>query len=138
MAKKIRSCLLAQKEKLEEYMIILDKEEEDLIVKDPDKLISHIELEKNIISELESLKKIVSPLETMYFNSPYKKDMSLIDMRQSISVLSNQISEKANNNKEKLEIIITKVKADLKGISKTGITKTAYKTPDSVLVDVCG
>lgn len=138
IAKKIRSCLLAQREKLEEYMVILDKEQEDLLVKNPDKLIAHIEIEKNILSELEALKKIVNPLETMYFNSPYKKDMSLVDMRQHITLLSDQINEKANKNKEKLETIIVKVKADLKNISKTGITKTAYKAPESTLVDVCG
>lgn len=61
LAKRIRNILFKQKEKLENYLVLLDKEEDDILKKDPDKLILHIELEKNIIEEIGELKKILDP-----------------------------------------------------------------------------
>ena len=77
IAKKIRKTLLDQKVKLEDYLYLLEKEEEDIINKDPERLIAHIDLEKNILTELTLLKKVLNPLESMYFDSSYKKDITL-------------------------------------------------------------
>ena len=138
IAKKIRKTLLDQKGRLEDYLYLLEKEEEDIINKDPEKLIAHIDLEKNILNELSLLKKVINPLEFAYFNSPYKKDISLLGLKNSINKLSDQIKEKSIKNKEELKIALDKVKAELRGIRKKGITNSSYDKVDSRLVDVCG
>ncbi len=138
IAKKIRKTLFEQKAKLEDYINLLEKEETDIINKDPDKLIAHIDLEKNILTDLSMLKKVINPLQIIYFNSPYKKDNSIIDLKNSIDKLTNQIKVKSNKNKEKLEFSLNQVKTELKGIRKKGITNSSYSNVESRLVDICG
>jgi hypothetical protein len=138
IAKKIRKTLLTQKDRLAEYLNLLEKEEDDIINKDPDKLIAHIDLEKNILLELSLLKKVINPLETAYFKSPYKKDNSVFELKDSINKLSNQIEIKSNKNKRTLELALDNVKAELKGIRKKGITNSTNDKVDSRLVDICG
>ena len=138
IAKKIRKTLLDQKGRLEDYLYLLEKEEEDIINKDPDKLIAHINLEKNILTELTLLKKVINPLEFVYYNSPYKKDNSVLELKNSINKLSDQIQQKTYKNQKELKVAIEKVKAELKGIRKKGIVNSSYDKVDSRLVDVCG
>ena len=138
IAKKIRKTLLDKKERLEDYLHLLEKEEEDIINKDPEKLIAHIDLEKNILIELSLLKKVINPLEIAYYNSPYKKDNSLLELRNNINRLSDQIKEKSDKNQQVLKTALDKVKAELKGIRKKGIVNSSYDKVDSRLVDVCG
>ncbi|MCK4799174.1 MAG: hypothetical protein KAT05_17510 [Spirochaetes bacterium] len=138
IAKKIRKNLLNQKTKLEGYLDLLEKEEEDILLEDPDKLIAHIDFENQIINELSSFKKILEPLEIMYFKSPFKKESALIDIKTNIDKLSHQVKTKTNQNREKLETICIKVKAELKGSSKKGLLKSTYNNVDSRLVDISG
>lgn len=138
IAKKIRKNLLDQKKRLEKYLTILEKEGDDIENADADKLLLHIEIEKDIVNELVSFKKILEPLEVMYYNSPYKKDESLIDIKSSITNLSDQIKVKSDENKEKLEIVLENVKTDLKSNKKNNVAKSVYGNVDSRLVDICG
>ena len=138
IAKRIRKNLVEQKLKLENYLDLLEKEKTDILIEDPNKLIEHIALEKNIINELTLLKGITEPLEIMYFNSPYKKDKSLIDIKKNIDKLSLQVKTKTSDNVDKLNTVILNVKKNVKGLSKIGISKSAYKHIDSRLVDING
>lgn len=138
IAKSIRKNLLSQKEKLEEYLMLLEKEDKDLIEEDPDKLIAHINLEKNIIDELSSFKKILTPLEVIYFNLPYKKDIEILNLKQSIESLSKNVMKKTSKNKEKLETIIVKIQAEIKGLSKKKLSRSSYNQVKPQMVDVNG
>jgi hypothetical protein len=139
LAKKIRENLVSQRNKLEEYLTILEKENNDIIEEDADKLIAHIDLEKNIIEDLTDFKKILEPLEKMYSNSPYKKDDNLMNLKTSLDRLTGQVKEKSVANKEKLEIVLEKVKLNLANVSaKNKIFKNTYETARSTLVDING
>lgn len=138
IAKVIRKNLTAQKSRLKEYLKILDHEKEDIINEDPDKLIAHIELEHNIIDELSSFKKILDPLEIMYFNSPFKKQDDIIDIKKDIEMLTDHVKIKSVSNREKLDSVLFKVKADLKGMNKKKVSRNSYTEADSTLVDING
>ena len=137
IAKKIRKILLSQKLRLEEYLELVKKEDENLLKEDPDKLIAHIDLERQVVDELDSLKKIAKPLEIMYLNSSNKKNTELVNIKNRIGSLSDKITTKSINNREKLETILVRVKADLKEFSKPKTSKT-YDNIDSNIVDICG
>lgn len=138
LAKKIRKNLLMQKEKLEGYLDILENEETDLKQEDPDKLIEHINLEKDIINELNSFKKILIPLEKIYYNLPFKKDLEIFNLKSSIDNLSKQVVNKTNKNKEILDTVLVKIKADIQGIAKKKTKRNTYEFVDTRLVDING
>ena len=138
LAKKIRENLELQKNKLEEYLNILEAEESDLDNREADKLLNHIKIESNILDELAQFKKLLTPLETIYVNSPYKKDDTIFKLKKSIESLSCNVQEKSENNKLKLESVISKVKLSLKPFSKTKTSQSPYSNTVPGIVDISG
>jgi len=114
LVKKIRENLLSQKKKLEKYLEILEKEENDINNKDADKLLEHIKIEQNIVEELNSFKKILEPLEKIYFNLPYKKEDTILKLKESITNLSINVKNKSEDNKKLLDIELEKIKFGIK------------------------
>lgn len=138
IAKRIRENLIAQKERLSKYLEVLESEEKEIISKDADKLLCHIEVEKNIIDELNSFKKILEPLEKMYMASPYKKDGSVLLLRESINKITNQVNIKSQKNKIQLDSVIKDMKVNINSKSKINISKNTYGKIESHFVDING
>jgi hypothetical protein len=140
LAKRIRENLVSQKERLENYLKILEEETDDIIKEDADKLLAHIEIEKVIIDDLTSFKKILDPLEKMYINSPFKKDETIFNLKSSLEKLTGKVKNKSTENQEKLETALIKVKANLQNISaqKEKFGRNVYDKADSRLVDING
>jgi hypothetical protein len=139
LAKRIRNNLVSQKNKLEEYLKVLENEKDDINSNNADKLIEHINLEKNIIDDLNDFKKILEPLEKMYDDSPYKKDENLFKLKSSLEKLTNEVKLQSHDNKLKLDVVLDKVKADLKETTaKTRMFKNTYGEVSTRLVDLNG
>ncbi|MBN2545458.1 MAG: hypothetical protein JXB50_06660 [Spirochaetes bacterium] len=138
LATRIRNNLLEQRKRLEDYLLVLDKEHEDISIQDPDKLIEHINLEKNIINELVSFKKILGPLEIIYYGSPYKKDTDILNMKNKIDSLVDKVKVKSKENKEKLTSVMEKIKTDIKELKKKGLENKVYNNVDSKILDLIG
>ena len=102
LAKRIRANLVEQKEKLEDYLKLLDQQEIDINTRNADKLLSHAKVEKDVVKELSQLKIILEPLEKMYRTSAYQKDEALQGLKESIDRLSENVQKKAGANAENL------------------------------------
>ncbi len=138
IAKRIRNNLINQKKKLEDYLILLEKQNEDILKDDPDELIAYINIENNIINNLTSFKKILTPVELMYHKSPLKKDNDLVELRSCIDLLSSKVLKKADEKKKKLDEVLENVKLDLKGFSKKKKLKSSFENIKSQVVDISG
>lgn len=138
LATKIRANLLEQKRRLEEYLTLLEREEEDIIKEDADRLIEHINLEKNIIDEITSFRKILEPIEVIYFNDPYKKDRDIIAIKANVDNMLQRVKSKANENKEKLATVISKIDVEIKNLRKRGLTRAVYSGNESQILDLNG
>ena len=93
LAKKIRENLVAQKQRLTNYLNVLEHESNDIAEKDADKLQAHVKLESNIVSELNAFNKVLDPLEMMYQQTADKDD-SLDDLRAGIMSITAKVQEK--------------------------------------------
>jgi hypothetical protein len=140
IAKTIRKNLLNQKKKLEDYLVILDKEssENHMTYNDADKLISHIELENNIIKDLENFKKIITPVEAIYLNVYKDADNNIVKLKSSIDLLTKKVITKSTENRNKLETILVSIDTDVSGIVKKKLSKAIYNSAVSKVLDVTG
>ncbi len=131
---------MTHKQKLEEYLTVLDDEDADnhLTYGDADKLISHIELENNIVKELEGFRKIITPLEIVYVNTSHDGDENILKLKSSIDGLAKKVVTRTNENREKLETILVSIDTDLTGIAKKKLSRAIYGTVDSKMLDVTG
>ena len=124
LAKRIRANLVEQKEKLEDYLKLLDQQEIDINTRNADKLLSHAKVEKDVVKELSQLKIILEPLEKMYRNSAYKKDEALQGLKESIDRLSENVQKKAVSNADNLTSTLDELKKEIKQVRSKKIVNT--------------
>ena len=124
LAKRIRANLVEQKEKLEDYLKLLDQQEIDINTRNADKLLSHAKVEKDVVKELSQLKIILEPLEKMYRNSAYKKDEALQGLKESIERLSENVQKKAVSNADNLTSTLDEIQKQIKQVRSKKIVHT--------------
>lgn len=131
LAKRIRANLVEQKEKLEDYLKLLDQQEIDINTKNADNLLSHARVEKDVVKELSQLKIILEPLEKMYRNSAYQKDEDLQGLKDSIDRLSKNVQEKAETNADNLTSTLCDLQKQIKQVRSKKIVNTNRVYSDS-------
>ncbi|MBO5288900.1 MAG: hypothetical protein IKA37_05900 [Spirochaetales bacterium] len=124
LAKRIRANLVEQKEKLEDYLKLLDQQEIDINTRNGDKLLSHAKVEKDVVKELSQLKIILEPLEKMYRNSAYQKDEDLQGLKESIDRLSKNVQKKAESNADTLTSALDDLQKQIKQVRSKKIVNT--------------
>ncbi len=134
LAKKIRENLVAQKQRLTNYLNILEHESNDIAEKDADKLQAHVKLESNIVSELNAFKKVLDPLEVMYQQTADKDD-SLDDLRAGIMSITAKVQEKSDENKKMLDSVLADMRNQIDTLPKRNLSKS-YSNVDSRFIDI--
>lgn len=135
LAKKIRENLVAQKQRLTNYLNVLEHESNDIAEKDADKLQAHVKLESNIVSELNAFKKVLDPLEVMYQQTADKDD-SLDDLRAGIMSITAKVQEKSDENKKMLDSVLADMRNQIDTLPKRNISKNDYSRIDSRFIDI--
>ena len=133
LAKKIRENLVAQKQRLTDYLKVLDHESADISEKDADKLQAHVKLESNIVSELNAFKKVLDPLEVMYQQTVDNNDDSLDDLRAGIMSITRKVQEKSDENKKMLDSVLAEMQSQINTLPKRN---TSYNKVDSRFIDI--
>ncbi|MBP5449075.1 MAG: hypothetical protein J6Y01_03055 [Spirochaetales bacterium] len=134
LAKKIRENLVAQKQRLTNYLNVLEHESNDIAEKDADKLQAHVKLESNIVSELNAFKKVLDPLEVMYQQTADKDD-SLDDLRAGIMSITAKVQEKSDENKKLLDSVLADMRNQIDTLPKRNLSKS-YNSVDSRFIDI--
>ena len=134
LAKKIRENLVAQKQRLTNYLNILEHESNDIAEKDADKLQAHVKLESNIVSDLNAFKKVLDPLEVMYQQTADKDD-SLDDLRAGIMSITAKVQEKSDENKKMLDSVLADMRNQIDTLPKRNLSKS-YSNVDSRFIDI--
>ena len=134
LAKKIRENLVAQKQRLTNYLNVLEHESNDIAEKDADKLQAHVKLEANIVSELNAFKKVLDPLEVMYQQTADKDD-SLDDLRAGIMSITAKVQEKSDENKKLLDSVLADMRNQIDTLPKRNLSKS-YNNVDSRFIDI--
>ena len=135
LAKKIRENLIAQKQRLTNYLNVLEHESADISDRDADKLQAHVKLESSIVSELTAFKKVLDPLEVMYQQTADKDD-SLDDLRAGIMSITAKVQEKSDENKKMLESVMAEMKNQINTLPKRNMTKNDYSKVDARFIDI--
>lgn len=140
LAKRIRANLVEQKEKLEDYLKLLDQQEIDINTRNADKLLSHAKVEKDVVKELSQLKIILEPLEKMYRTSEYQKDEALQGLKESIDRLSENVQKKAEANADNLTSTLDNLQKQIKQVrsKKTTNTNKVYSNATPRMLNING
>lgn len=131
LLRKFRSLLEQQRNKFQEYLTVLEKQQDSIAAENPESLLAHTELEQQVVKNLANLQKVIVPMSRLY-KATAKQDASLAE-NESINQIQNELSELQNKvlkqneiNRDLLRNHIESIRTQIKNL------KNPYRTVHSV------
>ncbi len=104
--KRFRELLEKQREKFQEYLNVLEKQQNSIEAEDSEAIISHAELEQQVVGSISNLQKVIVPMNEMYNASVRGTDLmtekSVEDLQYELNSLQNRVLEQNQKNRELL------------------------------------
>lgn len=119
--KRFRKLLEQQRNKFQEYLIVLENQQGKIEVQDSEAMLAHAELENQIVENIASLQKVIVPMEGMYNavrnpNGPVVpvSDESKIEQLQfDLAALQKKVLEQNKRNRTLLQQSMAQVRTQL-------------------------
>lgn len=99
--KRFKSLLQDKRDKFNEYLFVLEKQEKSIADSNMDAIRMHTEIENNIIQNIASIQKVIEPIEKMYtLSNPKDSDKSVLQLKGDLARL--EIAVLRQNEKNRL------------------------------------
>lgn len=104
--RRFRTLLEAQRQKFQEYLEVLEKQENSIETDNAEALTAHAELEQQIVQGISSLQKVIVPMSEMYnsSNSGIRESdrKSVEHIQKDLSRLQSKVLVQNEKNRELL------------------------------------
>ena len=119
--KRFRKLLEQQRNKFQEYLMVLESQEGKIELEDGDSIAAHTELENQIVKNLASLQKVIVPMQGMYQaimpGVPIADNASVEQLQLDLASLQKQVLAQNERNRTLLQSHMNKVKNQLNNIN---------------------
>ncbi len=130
LLKKFRSLLLQQRQKFQDYLTVLEKQESSIENEDPEALLIHTELEKQVVSNIETLQKVIVPMSEIYkTRGAHLEEDSVNEIRNDLGRLQKKVIEQNQKNQDLLRRHMTTIRTQISNL------KNPYKTARSIYAE---
>ena len=141
--KRFRTLLEKQREKFQEYLKVLEKQQSCIEDEDPSAIFSHAEIEKQVVASISNLQKVIVPMNEMYNYSvkgtDAKTEKSVEDLQLELNQLQNKVLEQNQKNrillKQHMDVIREQL-ANFNNPYKNNVSVYATKVAEGKLVAV--
>jgi flagellar biosynthesis/type III secretory pathway chaperone len=114
LLKRLKTTLLAQREKFRNYMLVLDAEKSSIENDKVDTLRLQVELEENLVAEIHTFQKVIDPLEAVWKQSyPLDRDDEVSELKTTLAHLKTQVLEKNEKNRTLLSARMAHVQGEI-------------------------
>ncbi len=130
LLRRFRTLLEQQRNKFQEYLDVLEKQQDSITSENPEKLIAHTELEQQVVKNIANLQKVIVPMSKMYkdagipLNSVENK--SIEHIQDELSDLQDKVLKQNQINRDLLRIHIEQIRTQIQNF------KNPYKNTRSV------
>ena len=100
--KRLREMLLRQKEKLQNYLSLLEQEEGSIVHGETERLLVQVEMEQTIIADIFTLKRVIEPLETLYQAAYPGTESTVPALKDALEDIGRQVIARNSHNRELL------------------------------------
>ena len=115
--KRFRKLLEQQKNKFQEYLMVLESQEGKITEENADSIMAHTELENQIVKNLASLQKIIVPMQGMYNaivpGVPVADNAKVEQLQLDLANLQKQVLAQNERNRSLLQSQMSKIKNQL-------------------------
>jgi len=138
--KRFKQLLQEQRNKFNDYLVILETQERCINTENIDAVVHHTELEQEIIGDIFTIQKVIDPIEKMYkFSLPEKDDTEVIRLKSDLDKLQVQVLNQNKKNRELLQSRMTDLREELVAMKPLyGFNSSAFtkKEHSAALVDI--
>lgn len=130
LLKKFRSLLLQQREKFQEYLSVLEKQETSIESENSEKLLAHTELEQQVVSNIMNLQKVIVPMSELYKErGAHLEEESVVAIQKDLNDLQQKVLEQNAKNRELLKAHIVQIRSQISSL------KNPYKNNRSIYAE---
>lgn len=112
--KRFRELLLEQRNRFQEYLVVLDKQRDVIEKGDTDALLSHVELEEKIVSDIFAIQKVIDPLEDLYRASYPERETEVPKLKAALEALKNEAVQRSQRNRDLLSKRMEQLRSEIK------------------------
>ncbi|HON13979.1 MAG TPA: flagellar export chaperone FlgN [Treponema sp.] len=112
--KRFRELLLEQRNRFQEYLVVLDKQRDVIEKGDTDALLSHVELEEKIVSDIFAIQKVIDPLEDLYRASYPERETEVPKLKAALEELKNEAVQRSQRNRDLLSKRMDQLRSEIK------------------------
>jgi len=116
--RRFRKLLVAQRDKFQNYLEVLERERSDIESGDVDALVSHVEIEQAIVAEIFTFQKVIDPLEDMYRAAYPAADMpaDIPDIKAKLDDLKTEVAGRNAENRALLKQRMSMLRQEIQGL----------------------
>ncbi|WP_296328793.1 flagellar biosynthesis protein FlgN [uncultured Treponema sp.] len=115
--KRFRKLLEQQRNKFQEYLMVLESQEGKITEENADSIMAHTELENQIVKNLASLQKVIIPMQGMYNaivpGVPVADNAKVEQLQLDLANLQKQVLAQNERNRSLLQSQMSKIKNQL-------------------------
>ncbi|MBO7582309.1 MAG: flagellar export chaperone FlgN [Treponema sp.] len=130
LLRKFRSLLEQQRNKFQEYLTVLEKQEDSITKENPENLIAHTELEQQVVKNIANLQKVIIPMSKMYKASlpmaHTNEDSDIKQIQNELNDLQTRVLKQNQINRDLLREHIESIRTQIQNF------KNPYKNIKSV------
>ncbi|MBQ4378153.1 MAG: flagellar biosynthesis protein FlgN [Treponema sp.] len=112
--KRFRKLLEQQRNKFQEYLMVLESQEGKIEIEDGDSIAAHAQLENQIVENLASLQKVIVPMQGMYNaimpGVPVSENATVEKLQFDLATLQKQVLAQNERNRNLLQAQMSKIK----------------------------
>jgi len=98
--RRFKSLLQDKRDKFNEYLFVLEKQEESIAESNMEAIRMHTEIENNIIQSIASIQKVIEPIEKMYLlANPKDSDRNLLQLKGDLARLETAVLKQNEKNR---------------------------------------
>lgn len=115
--RRFRTLLEQQRNKFQEYLTVLEKQQDSISSENTTALLAHTELEQQVVKNIENLQKVIVPMGKMYksVTKSASEDASIQNIQSELSELQNKVLVQNQKNRDLLRVHIARLKTQIDG-----------------------
>lgn len=130
LLRRFRTLLEQQRQKFQDYLNVLEKQQDSITNENAENLLAHTELEQQVVKNIANLQKVIVPMAKMYNNSKglskVQEDAEISKIQNDLADLQSKVLKQNEINRDLLRLHIAQVKTQIAGL------KNPYKNNRSV------
>ena len=130
LLRKFRNLLEQQRNKFQEYLTVLEKQQDSIAKENPENLIAHTELEQQVVKNIANLQKVIVPMSKLYKAqlpmAHTAEDSSIAQIQNELNDLQTRVLKQNQINRDLLREHIESIRSQIENF------KNPYKNIRSV------